>query len=49
MLLSNGQLGFWKGRSAEDHLLTYGDVALQVDGGNVVYMDYITIILRLLM
>ena len=44
MLLSDGQFGFRKGRSAEDQLLlTYGDVALKVDGGNVVdvvYMDY---------
>ena len=46
MLLYNGRFGFRKARSVEDQLLlTYGDVALQVDDDNVVdvlYMDYST-------
>ena len=44
MLLCNGQFGFRKGHSVEDQLLlTYRDLALQVDDDNVVdvvYMDY---------
>ena len=44
MLLYDGQFVFRKGCSVEDQLLlTYGDVALQVNGDNVVdvvYMDY---------